>query len=279
MRKVQNRPGQVLLIAVMMLTTIITVVMTIAFNSTTETQVARLEADSQKALAAAEAGIDAVIKQSISQGTSFDVGTLDQFKNQKITGNAQVMGTINPYFISPLLQSDEQYTFYLSDYSHIPPAAPIFSDPWTGNLDLYLVSEGGCPSIEVTIIKSDYAIDRYAYNTCSNPVIITGASPATVLANPTVIDGVSFSYKIGTQIQIPVAPSVTGGLVAFVKVLNGRTKLGFKGYNADGIVAKTLPIQGKTVESEARTSTGVVKKVQLFQSYPQIPSNFFMTSF
>ena len=265
--KIQNRKrkGQVLLIAVMLLATIITVVMTVAFNSTTETQIARLEIDSQKALAAAEAGIDAVIKQSIASGVA-KIEDLGQFKAQGITGSAQVIGVSQPYFITPLLQKDEQYTFYLSDY-------PGFGNPWSGNINIYLVSESGqCPSIEVTIINNTYKQEKFVYNTCSSPGTIINATTLTTEMT-TVIDSVSFSYK--TTDLIPIS----NGLVAFVKVLGGRTKLGFQGYDNDGLTPKILPIQGKTVESEARTTSGVVKKVQLFQSFPQIPSSFFMTSF
>ena len=106
---IRNRPGQVLLIAVMLLATVITVVMTIAFNATTETQVARLESDSQKALAAAEAGVDAVIKQSVdSSGVKIESMGSGQFGQQGISGNAQVVGVPVPYFVTPLLQKDEQ---------------------------------------------------------------------------------------------------------------------------------------------------------------------------
>lgn len=262
--QVQNRSGQVLLIAVMLLATVITVVMTIAFNATTETQVARLEADSQKALAAAEAGIDVAIKQSVNS-TPVDIGSLGQFSSQKITGNAQVIGVSHSYFVTPLLQKDEQYVFYLSDY-------PDFTNAWSGNLDMYLVSETGqCPSIEVTVITSTYTQERYMYNTCT--ALVNGAQTAINPGSPTQVDGVNFEWKIPSQLTI------TNGVVAFIQVINGRTKLAFKGFASDGFTQKDLPSQGKTVESEARTESGVVKKVQLFQSYPQIPSNFFMTSF
>lgn len=262
MRKVQNRPGQVLLIAVMLLATVITVVMTIAFNATTETQVARLEADSQKALAAAEAGIDAVIKQSVNTSTPISIESLGQFSEQKITGNAQIVGVSRPYFVTPLLQKDELYTFYLSEYLS---ADPWFQNSWSGDLDIYLVSENGQdPSIEVTIIDDVNAQTKYAYNT--GVAVINGATQAANPGTPVQIDGESFQWKI------PTALTVANGRVAFIKVLNGRTKLGFQSTIA-------LPVQGKTIESEARTESGVVKKVQLFQSYPQLPSSFFMTSF
>lgn len=260
--KNRNRKGQVLLIAVMLLATVITVVMTIAFNATTETQVARLEVDSQKALAAAEAGIDAVIKQSINTATPIDIGALGQFSEQKISGNAKMVGVAKTYFVSPLVQKDEQYTLYLSDY-------PGYANPWNGSFNIYLVSENGqCPSIEVTVIKSDYSQDRYAYNTCSVPGTIYNATDLTTQAT-SVVDSISFQYKTSSAI------TVSNGVVAFVKVLGGRTKLGFQSTD----VAVSLPVQGKTVQSEARTESGVVKRVELFQSFPQFPSNFFMTSF
>ncbi len=267
----RNRSGQVLLIAVMLLATVITVVMTIAFNTTTETQVARLEADSQKALAAAEGGVEEMIKKSMSGATTVNIGSLSQFGSQNISGDAQLRSVSQPFFVTPLLQTDEQYTLYLSDY-------PGYANPWTGKLDFYLVSETGCPAIEVAIVKDTYQIDRYAYNACSSTPIITNAAAAIALTPPTAIDSINFSYKISTQIQVPQVPG-GGGLVAFIKVLGGRTKIGIKSFNDDGFTPKSLPVQGKTIESEARTSGGVVKKVQLFQSFPQIPSNFFMTSF
>lgn len=250
----QNRRGQVLLIAVMLLATVITVVMTIAFNSTTETQVIKLEEDSQKALAAAEAGIDAVIKQSVN--SSVQINSLGQFNSQGITGEAQVTTVSKPTFISPLLQKDEQYTFYLSDY-------PTFANPQSGNLNLYFVSEvGQCPSIEILVVTNTYAQERYAFNTCTPT--ITNASTATNSTNE--IESVSFTWK--TQL------SVTDGIVMFIKVYGDKTKLGFKFDSSSN-----LPSQGKMIESEARTQSGVVKQVQLFQSFPQIPSSFFMTSF
>lgn len=251
-----NRKGQVLLIAIMLLATIVTVVMTIAFNSTTETQVAKLEEDSQKALAAAEAGIDSVIKQSV--GTSIPLSSLGDFSEQGITGNAQVVSITKPTFVSPLLQKDEQYTFYLSDY-------PSFTNPWTGNLDIHFLSEQGqCPAVEILIVTDTYTQQRYSYNTCAT--VINNATLASNTLKQ--IDGAEFQWKT------PAPLGITNGIIAFVKVYGGKTKVGFS-----NVLETPLPSQGKTVESEARTTSGVVKKVQLFQSFPQIPSYFMMTSF
>ena len=256
----QNKKGQILLIAVMLLATVITVVMTVAFNSTNETKIAKLEEDSQKALAAAEAGIDAVIKQSIN--TSVNIDSLGQFNSQGITGNAQVTTISKPTFVSPLLQKDEQYTLYLSNY-------PAFTPQGIEGLDVYFYSESGqCPSIEISVITTSNILERYAYNTCSGTTI---ANAMTETPIQTTIDDTVF------EARTPAPLDVTTGKIAFIKVLKGRTKIGFQGYQ--GGFTFSLPAQGKLIESEARTQSGVVKKVQLFQSFPQIPSNFFMTSF
>jgi hypothetical protein len=255
-KKNTNKKGQVLLIVIMLLATIVTVVMTVAFNSTTDTQVAKLEEDSQKALTAAEAGIDAVIKRDV--GASLPFTSLGDFTAQGITGNAQVLSVTKPAFITPLLQKDEQYSFYLSDY-------PAFTNKWTGDLSIYFLSEEGqCPSIEILLITGTNTQKRYAYNTCASTIV-----NAALASNVTTqIETTTFRWKTGTPLTI------TDGVIAFVKVYGGKTRLGFK--DERGV---SLPTQGKTVESEARTATGVVKKVQLFQSYPQIPSSFMMTSF
>ncbi len=256
----QNKRGQVLLIAVMLLATVITVVMTVAFNSTNETKLVKLEEDSQKALAAAEAGIDAVIKQSINSSVS--INSLGQFNSQGVSGTAQVTEVSKSTFVTPLLQKDEQYTFYLSNY-------PDFTPQGVDGLHIYFYSESGqCPSIEVSIITFSNSLERYAYNTCGGTTI-ANALPETPVQ--TTIDGTIFEARTPNPLDI------SNGDIAFIKVLNGRTKIGFQGY--EGGFVYPLPAQGKLIESEARTTSGVVKRVQLFQSYPQIPSNFFMTSF
>lgn len=251
------RHGQVLLIAVMLLATVITVVMTITFNSTTETRVAKLEEDSQKALAAAQAGIEAALQQ----GTSVPIASLGQFNEQGITGNAQVSTITLPYFISPLLQKDEQYTFYLANY-------PTLSPGWSGAVNISFVSEGGqCPSLEVTVITGSGLVQRYVYNTCA-PQWIANVDPNATIQTPITLDATTFQWRTRDPI------SITDGTLMFIKVLGGRTKLGIQ-----NVLSDNLPSQGKTVESEARTASGVVKKVQLFQSYPQIPASFMTTSF
>lgn len=256
--KYNKRKGQVLLIAIMLVATILTVVMTVAFNSTRESQNTKLEEDSQQALAAAQAGIEAALKQGTG---NVGIASLGEFSSQGITGNAQVTTIANKYFVTPLIQKDEEFTFYLTSY---PLPSPLVG--WTGNLNMYFVSESGCPVVELTVVHSDYTLQRVTYGSCTAPLFKN--IPSNSLASASTFEDAKFQYKSSSPV------GVTDGVFILARVLNSQTKITFE--NAAG---SPLPLQGKTVTSEARTQTGVTKRVQMFQSYPQIPANFLTTSF
>ncbi len=256
--KHNKKKGQVLLIAIMLVATVLTVIMTVAFNSTRESQNTKLEEDSQQALAAAQAGIEAALKQGSG---NVGIASLGEFSSQGITGNAQITTVTSKYFVTPLIQKDEEFTFYLTSY---PLAAPLTK--WTGNLNMSFVSETGCPVVELTIVKADYSSQRLVYGSCAAPLLKN--VPSNSITGITTFDDVTFQYKSSGPIGI------TDGILVIARSLNSQTRIAFE--DAGG---SALPLQGKTVISEAKTQTGVTKKVQMFQSYPQIPSNFLTTSF
>ena len=69
----KNQKGQILLITIMLVATVLTVVLAVTFKSTSETQITKLEEQSQKALTAAEAGIEAALQQ---ESGSVSIGSL-----------------------------------------------------------------------------------------------------------------------------------------------------------------------------------------------------------
>ena len=151
--------GQILLITIMLVATILTVVLAVTFRSTTETQLTQLEEESQKALSAAEAGVEAVLQQSI--GSSVSIASLPNIAGTGFSGQATVGSITGPTFVAPLLQKDQQYTFYLSDY-------PGFANPLNGSLDLYFMSESSCPSLELTLITPTNSVARRLIDPCNN---------------------------------------------------------------------------------------------------------------
>src|SRR3989344_5924041 len=136
-----KQQGQILLISIMLVATLLTVVLAVTFKSTTETQLTKLEEESQKALSAAEAGVEAALQQG-SGSVTIGTGSLSSLSG--FSGEATVGSITDTNFVSPLLQKDQQYTFYLSEY-------PGFANPLTGvPLLLYFMTEGTCPTIELT---------------------------------------------------------------------------------------------------------------------------------
>lgn len=264
----EGQKGQILLITVMLLATAITVVMTIAFNATTETQVTKLEQESQKALSAAEAGLELAIKQLkiSSSGAVLDYSTE---VGQGIKGTAQFTTTASDVFVSPLLQQDEQYTFYMDGYT---TASSFGTTYFNGNFNLLFGSEGGdCASrpiaLELTRVMNDDTVNRSVVDPCARLRTTTGLLTSTT--NTFTLLSTTFRHQAAS---IPVAGDVK---IIIVRPLYSSTKLGF-----ESVVGGVFPLQGNTLVSEAKvTGSGVTKRVKLFQSYPQIPTDFFVTSF
>ncbi|OGK19453.1 hypothetical protein A3G67_00640 [Candidatus Roizmanbacteria bacterium RIFCSPLOWO2_12_FULL_40_12] len=257
----KRESGQVLLIAVMLLAVTLTIVLSITFSSRTDTQITKLEEENQKALAAAEAGIEAALKTAGTVNIG-QAGTGGILPNSGFSGTASV--STNPSdtkFTTPILQKDEQYTFYMGVYT-----APSTIGPSDGeNLEICFASSNQSTksAIEITVVKGtspNYTLRRFVIDpddrisesdqglACSNTAFYKG----------TTIDG----SLIGEDTKLVI-----------VRMLYSSSKVFFSRNSPD------LPSQGKFVSSEATSDTGVSKKVQLFQSYPQLPADFFVTGF
>ncbi|MDO8496954.1 MAG: hypothetical protein Q7S61_00225 [bacterium] len=265
----KSQKGQVLLIIVMLLATAITVVLSITFKATTDIQLSKLEEENQKALAAAEAGIEEALRTSanvVSIG-SLSIG-LAGFE-----GSAIITTAVSNTFVSPLLQEDQQYTFYLSNY-------PALDGSFSGNTSIWYGSEGtNCDSmaVEVTYIYKNssgvYQMNRYLADSGSK-LGSGGTDKLSVTSINSALDTTTFQCKT----QNLTVPTVVGSAptVLIVRTLFAATRLGFRAEDPGAY----LKPQGKYVTSEAmNTNTKVTKKIQLFQSYPQLPMEFFITSF
>lgn len=259
----QSRQGQVLLMMVMILATAMTVVLSVSFRSSVETQTTKLEEEAQKALAAAEAGLEARLK---SIGT-VDIATLNL--GPGITGSADIQTVTTQNFVTPLLQKDEQYTFYLANYDGVS----TFSSYYTGNItNIYFGSGTGyncatrnAPALELTYISSTNTVIRKIIEPCTGAQAL-GTTSIGVSTGSFPFANETFVYRSNAEV-------ISGDrkLVIIKSLFNG-TKIGLAG-------STTINAQGKTIVSTVNTASGVTKKIQLFQSYPQIPSDFFVTTF
>jgi len=253
--KQNQQAGQVLLITIMLLATALTVALSVSFKSTTETQVTKLEEEQQKALAAAEAGIEKALKEDVGKTVNIDVGGY--------TGTAGCPPTYDKnYFVSPVLQKDEQFTFYLSEY-------PGLTNYWSGNLDFYFKSESGeIPVIELTFFNagSPTAIAHYVIDPDNDIGADDSYTKTEWVDAGYSLDNVNFQYKTSSPFPI------TNAKIVVARVLSTNTRIAIEGNS-------NLPLQGKNCDSSVTATGGVAQKVNLFQSYPQIPAEFWVTSF
>ena len=258
--------GQALLITIMLIAVALTVVLAMSYTSKTDVQLSKLEEGNQKALAAAEAGIDALVSSTIASGKSLADYPLDSESFKNFTISATKSAVLKKEFASPLLQPKTQYSLYLSSY-------PTFTSPFNGNIEFYYSTKASCTdssadAIEITVVSGNsypYTITRYLADGGNR--IVSGITEYLRQGEYT-IDGTKFTCKT-KPISISLA---TNPKMVFVRSIFNPTRIGFEG-------SANLPIQGTVISSEAKTPSGVSKKVQLFQSYPQIPADFFTTSF
>ena len=261
--KIRNS-GQALLITIMLIAVALTVVLAMSYTAKTDVQLSKLEEENQKALAAAEAGIDALVNQDSGASVLIDSSLGASFG--EFSGSATKTAVGKKEFASPLLQSNGHYMLYLASY-------PGFASPFNGNISLYYSTKSSCTdasadAIEITVISGSsypYAITRYLADGGNR--IISGITEYLSTGSYT-IDETKYTCKT-KPISIV---SATNPKIVFVRSIFNPTRIGFDG-------SATLPSQGTVITSEAKTPSGVSKKVQLFQSYPQIPADFFTTSF
>lgn len=254
-----NQKGQVLLITVMLLSTVISIVIATSFHSTTEIQITKLEEEERRAFSAAEAAVEKALKE----GQVTDIGSLPGLTG--FSGSATIEQIPSPNFITPLLQKDEQYNLYLSTPQEIAPGNFNFNQltPYYNNLPLTICLTNANIGLEITLIKnSSPFVVRYVIN---NNIVIN-AIPFN--NNGTCPSGETFVARH----QLNSSEIGSNNLLLIIRIIGDSSKVGFRG-------SANLPAQGKTIRSEVTSPGGSTKKIVLFQSYPQIPSEFFITSF
>ena len=241
----------------MLLATVMTIVLSVSFKSVTDTQVTKLEEESQKALAAAESAIEVALKENSSDSSKTTIALSSISGISGFSGNATIEKLSGQTFTTSSILKDGSYTFYLGNYNLTTKAIES-----SYNQDVILCFQGGGtnPAIEATLVKSNgvtkYVVDPSSRITnASNGLPVSSSCPSGYTYSTTITGDANSQFLL-------------------VRVLYASTKLFF--YSSSN-----LPVQGRTVSSQATssTSTGVSKKVVLFQSYPQIPAEFFTTAF
>lgn len=236
-------------------------------RSITNLRTSTEEAESQKALAAAEAGIERALESEtdIPLG-SFESAGVDVTYKTDVT---RVQGTEFAVNGGNEVPRDDGVDVWLSEYTS---SDSIFNTPLqsSANITIYWgESADACQTAALEIIvvsgsKASPTLQRYTSEPCDETTVTDRRSfnnfETATVANRT-IQGVNFRWS-------KTLPVITDGFIIRITPVYQDTKLGISSPNV------ALPLQGNLI-----TSTGESGKTQrsisVFQGFPKIPSELF----
>lgn len=257
-----NDSGQVLLIVILIAVVALTVGLSLVSRSITGVRVATQSEESQRAFQAAEAGVERALNAIRLSPTPPATLFEDAFEN-----NAAFDATINTLAGADILLNGgselEQSVgsdVWLSRY-------PDFSNPMTTTIEVHFGSQNQnqclgtgadvTPAIEILVLSgasSNPSLSKHVVDPCSR---IDGAANEDPGGS---VDGVTYAYSYDLNIS--------NALLARVVPIYNSTIVGLSAQSG------TFPSQGSIIESTG-TAGESVRRVQVFESHPQIPIEMF----
>lgn len=268
--KFNKEGGQALLIIVLIMVVALTVGLSLGSRTIINIRTASEEADSQKALAAAEAGIERAVQ--INEDKIIN----DQKFSENITSyNIEVKEAKGTTFLANggnLVVQDDGVDVWLVSHSD---GKANYSNPWTGDkLTIYWgdpsVEDCSNAAIEIAVISRiilslDLELKRFVFDPCGsrreknkfdNP---GGGGPYTVSDK-------QFKYEAKNI-------DVKNGLVARVVPIYASTPIAVDGNGGD------LPTQGFAIDSTGISGSGdrqVQRSLTFFRTFDQVATPHFM---
>ncbi|MDA1317149.1 MAG: pilus assembly PilX N-terminal domain-containing protein, partial [bacterium] len=203
------KSGQALIMLVLIIALLMTIVAATSFRLTTEVQSSKLQAESVRALAAADAGIEVGLQlaantaniapsQFAFEDVSINIPGIDVNRSKVI-----ITPDSDTVFTSHQISKDEQLTFYLKEY-------PNYPGDYDGRLTVLFGSKAGdvcgsdlggrtTPAIEVTYLTgvAPNEVKREIIEPCGRPGTfrIGGTGHVSATAISTIIDNVTYNYQ------------------------------------------------------------------------------------
>lgn len=251
----RGEAGQVLLIVILVIIVASTIGLSLASRSVISLRTSTEEAESQKALAAAEAGIERMIQGDISVAASLH-GDNPSNNSKYDVGYVEVKGDNFLMSGGNSLPKDEGADLWLSTYSSNPSSN--YTGQWSGNLSIYWGEDTATPcnnsALEIIIISgstSSPALTRYAYDPCEDR---RNTNKFSSPSSGTIIDAKTFLYGVNIN-------NISSGLIARIIPIYGNASVGVKSNPA-------LPLQGYKIDSTG-TSGQASRKLTVFKGHPE----------
>ncbi len=256
--KTYLQKGQTLLVMILLSTILATIGLSIAQSTIQDNQAAQLEEQTKRAFFAAEAGIEAALKRKV------DIlnGDLEFPGIKRLT--ATYTTSVDDEYETQVLENNRQFTFYLSSYNSDTATfgTPLLSTqlievtPTDLDLGTLCSSETTAFAVELTFIDTTQrTIFRRLIDHCD------------------LIEDTVDEWDFDTQTQLGQEAHMV-----IVRIIGATPSFDGARLTIHNPSDNWAP-QGKAIVSEAETTTGVVKRIRLFSSYPQIPPSLFVPSF
>lgn len=257
----------------------LTVGLAVASRTITNLRIVTDNDNSQRALSAAEAGIERAVKSPCTAQEGCPLtGAFS-------ANNASFTTTITPILSSEFLmkagiqiKQAEGADVWLSDYSDDP--LKIYANPRTGNVSIYWgQSTDGCSDagMEIIVISGDIQspiITKYAVDACQQRRSATNFCPKAGGGCPTWLGSggniAGRDFKFGT-----VIPVTSGILMRVIPVFYNAT-IGVKAV-CDASGNCSTPLQGNIIDSVG-SAGGTQRKISFFKSFASIPTEYFQYS-
>lgn len=262
--KKNSEKGQILLVVVLASVISLTVGLAAISRSITNTRVSTEESNSQKALAAAEAGIEEQLNnitvaipanKPISNGANFSATAVQSNQNAKDFS----LNNGNP------IAQDDGADIWLSDHKD-------FSGPKSPTMTLYWTASGtpcNDAALEVAVIYGPYLAGTGPdYNNLNMARYAADPCPSRQSGNR-FNDGPTSSSRNGSRggFYALDLPFINTGYIARVIPLYANTRIAV-------ISDVPLPAQGYVVSSTGK-SGDTVRTVRVYQGFPRLPLEFF----
>jgi Tfp pilus assembly protein PilX len=277
---IKSQKGQALLIVVLVMVVALTVGLAIASRSIVNLKTSQDQADSQKALAAAQAGVERELVNTSSTAvlpqTFGGTGTNATYTTTITQGKASELFLLNGTFSGV----DK------NNYVYIWPSKVNGSDTnlyggngsgWNGSIDVYWGTDSGnaCnnAALEISVISGNYPLNtsklvltKYAVDPCNARIIgQTGNGFALVsklTGNQKTISNKTLWYKTTILSSAPATDSVY--LIAITPL--------YINIAAQADAAHPLPPQGTNITATGNVGGQIKRKVAAFRNLPQIPA-------
>lgn len=263
-----NQRGQILLIVVLVMVTALTVGLSVAVRSISNTRTSLEDANSEQAFSAAEAGIEkSLTTNSAVPNTSFSNGSTYSTTISTVGGPSFALNNGSPVL------KDEPADLWLSTY-------PGYTSQRTGNITIYWGSAADtCTSSETTNSMAALEIFEFTGTAAAPTEAHVAVDPCAARRLVNSFQNVGTGGTVGgTTYRFSTTMLITSGLFLRIVPLYAPTALAVTGCDAANANCTDFPVQGTLIQSVGKVAN-TQRKIQTYRYYAQLPSELLQYSF